>query len=96
MQGGSVSVRKFSRGLARYNESTRAQQKLYELEKAGYGWFQGRPPHGKTQEFVLCDKYRAGAASTDTATSALQSPQSPQTVTGASGRGPDALPHGAR
>ena len=87
-QGGAVSVREFSRGLARYNNSTRAQQKLNELEKAGYGWFQGRPPRGKTQEFVLFDEYRAAAASIDTATCRPQTPENPRNDSGASGRYP--------
>ena len=87
-QGGAVSVREFSRGLARYNDAKRAEMKLNELEKAGYGWFQGRPPHGKTQEFVLCNKYRAGSAITVTATCPPQTPKNPRSDSGASGRYP--------
>lgn len=85
-QGGAVTVREFSRGLARYNDANRAEMKLNELEKVGYGWFQGRPPHGKTQEFVLCDKYRVGSTSTDTATCRPQTPENPRNDSGASGR----------
>lgn len=85
-QGGAVSVREFSRGLARYNDAKRADQKLNELEKAGFGCFQGRPPHGKTQEFVLYDENRSDPASTDTATCRPQTPENPRNDSGASGR----------
>ncbi len=52
-QGGAVTSREFSRGLAKYNSSKKARAKLDELVQAGLGTFQGRKPNGRTQEFVL-------------------------------------------
>ncbi|MBO6514561.1 MAG: DUF3987 domain-containing protein [Phycisphaerales bacterium] len=58
-QGGVVTIRKFSRGLSKYNSTKSAEQKLKELEQSGIGYFRGKKPHGRTQEFVLHPKYRS-------------------------------------
>jgi len=73
-QGGEVTVREFSRGLAQYSSSGKAQQKLNELEGEGFGYFRGRKPRGKTQEFVLQNEYQSVSDTTGTATSRPQSP----------------------
>ncbi len=69
--GGAVTVNRFSRGLKRYNRSDLARAKLLELEKKDYGRFKGKPPNGRTQEFVLDAKHHAGDEHTGTAGSGV-------------------------
>ena len=87
-QGGAVTVREFSRGLARYNDAKRAEQKLRDLEQSGIGQFQGRKPNGRTQEFVLHAEHRSPSATTVTASSCPQAPTNLRNDSGASGRYP--------
>jgi hypothetical protein len=84
-QGGAVTINRFSRGLKRYNKSDLAKAKLHELEKKGYGRFQGRPPNGRTQEFVLDAQF---IRSTPTVSSCPQVALKPRKDSGASGRYP--------
>lgn len=83
--GGAVTVREFSRGLAMYNDSTKAESKLNELVGAGFGVFQGRKPRGRSQEFVLYAEYQSPAGTTVTGTSGPDSRKTWHSGTGASG-----------
>jgi len=91
-KGGVVTVREFSRGLAQYKDTKKAEAKINELVEAGFGTFRGRKPGGRTQEFVLHAEYvshtenSTADAPSDTDTSAGYSPEIHQTVTGANGR----------
>ncbi len=87
-QSGAVTVREFSRGLAQFNNAQKAQHKLDELVDAGFGFFRGRRPNGKTQEFVLHNEYQSNPVTTVTVTSGAKGCKNNQTVTGASGRYP--------
>lgn len=87
-QGGAVTVRDFSRGLKKYNDAKVAKQKLIELEQAGIGYFRGKQPYGRTQEFVLNPEYTTRTYSTVTATSATEAAKKAHIDSGASGRYP--------
>jgi hypothetical protein len=78
VKGGAVTVREFSRGLAKYNSTERAQRKLDQLVEDNHGYWRGRKPNGRTQEFVL--------HGTETVTSGTESNENLHTDSGASGR----------
>ncbi len=92
-RGGRVSKRELMRGPAKYrNSNNKAQAAIDLLVEQGFGTLRAREG-GRSMEFVLHAKHMHAC---DSDTSAPQTPQGPQTVTGASGRRPDALPHGPR
>ncbi len=85
-QGGSVTTREFYRGLSKYNSSSVAKQKLDELVDAGIGFYRGRKPTGRSQEFVLHAHDQSQPKTTDTDTSGLQAAKKAHIDSGASGR----------
>ncbi|MBO6513002.1 MAG: DUF3987 domain-containing protein [Phycisphaerales bacterium] len=85
-KGGAVTVREFSRGLAKYKETSKAEARIKQLVEAGFGILQGRKPRGRTQEFVLHAEYQSPPCITETDTSGPDSPEIPQSDTGAIGR----------
>lgn len=87
-QGGSVTHREFYRGLSKYNSSSVAKQKLDELVDAGIGFYRGRKPTGRSQEFVLHTEYQSIPNTTVTDTFAPQAAKKAHIDSGASGRYP--------
>ena len=84
-KGGSVTQREFYRGLSKYNSSSAAKQKLDELVAVGIGFYRGRKPTGRSQEFVLHAHDQSQPKTTDTDTSGLQAAKKAHIDSGASG-----------
>jgi hypothetical protein len=87
-KGGSVTQREFSRGLSKYNSPSAAKQKLDELVEVGIGFYRGRKPTGRSQEFVLHAEYQSQPNTTATDTWGLPAAKKAHIDSGASGRYP--------
>lgn len=81
-KGGAITKRELSRGPVQYRGSKKAQKAIDLLVEQGFGTLRAREG-GRTMEFVLHTKHMHTC---DSDTYAPQTPQNPQTVTGASGR----------